>query len=69
MKAMVFHKARAPLCMEERPLPSPGPREIRVAVEACTVCRTDLHMVDGDLPHPKLPLAPGHEIVGRFESP
>ena len=55
MKAMVLHTVRTPLIMEERPLPSPGPGEIRVAVEACAVCRTDLHVVDGDLPHPKLP--------------
>ena len=59
MKAMVLHTVRAPLVMEERPLPSPGPGEIRVAVEACAVCRTDLHVVDGDLPHPKLPVIPG----------
>ena len=68
MKAMVLHKVRTPLIMEERPLPSPGPGEIRVAVEACAVCRTDLHVVDGDLPHPKLPIIPGHEIVGRVEA-
>ena len=68
MKAMVLHKVRTPLIMEECPLPSPGPGEIRVAVEACAVCRTDLHVVDGDLPHPKLPLIPGHEIVGRVEA-
>jgi len=68
MKAMVLHKVRASLFMEERPTPSPGPGEIRVAVEACAVCRTDLHVVDGDLPHPKLPLIPGHEIVGRIDA-
>jgi alcohol dehydrogenase, propanol-preferring len=68
MKAMVLHKVRAPLITEERPLPSPGPGEIRVAVEACAVCRTDLHVVDGDLPHPRLPVIPGHEIVGRVEA-
>src|SRR5215207_6821057 len=68
MKAMVLHTVRAPLVMEERPLPSPGPGEIRVVVEACAVCRTDLHVVDGDLPHPKLPVIPGHEIVGRVEA-
>jgi len=68
MKAMVLHKVRASLSMEERPTPSPGPGEIRVAVEACAVCRTDLHVVDGDLPHPKLPLIPGHEIVGRIDA-
>ncbi|MBM1169988.1 zinc-dependent alcohol dehydrogenase family protein [Microvirga arabica] len=68
MKAMVLHEVRTPLRLEERPRPSPGPGEIRVAVEACAVCRTDLHVVDGDLPHPRLPLVPGHEIVGRVEA-
>src|SRR6478735_2480399 len=68
MKAMVLHTVHASLVMEERPLPAPGPGEIRVAVEACAVCRTDLHVVDGDLPHPRLPVIPGHEIVGRVEA-
>lgn len=68
MKAMVLHKVRTPLVPEERLLPSPAPGEIRVAVEACAVCRTDLHVVDGDLPNPKLPIIPGHEIVGRIEA-
>ncbi|MGO4525715.1 zinc-dependent alcohol dehydrogenase family protein [Microvirga sp. 2MCAF35] len=68
MKAMVLHQVRTPLILEERPLPAPGAGEIRVAVEACAVCRTDLHVVDGDLPHPKLPVVPGHEIVGRVEA-
>ena len=45
--------------------PSPGPREILIKVEACGVCRTDLHLIDGDIPLPKLPVIPGHEIVGR----
>ena len=67
MKAMVLHELRAPLVLEERPAPLPAPGEIRVMVEACAVCRTDLHVVDGDLPHPKLPIVPGHEIVGRVE--
>src|SRR5690349_3969963 len=64
MRAMVLHEAHSPLLLEERSLPRPGTGEIRVRVEACAVCRTDLHVVDGDLPHPKLPLVPGHEIVG-----
>jgi len=51
--------------MRERSVPQPGPGEILVAVSACGVCRTDLHVVDGELPHPKLPIVPGHEIVGR----
>jgi propanol-preferring alcohol dehydrogenase len=51
--------------MRERPVPRLRPGEILVAVSACGVCRTDLHVVDGELPHPKLPIVPGHEIVGR----
>jgi len=65
MHAMVLDRPRAPLTMQERPLPVPGPGEILVAVSACGVCRTDLHVVDGDLVRPKLPVVPGHEIVGR----
>jgi propanol-preferring alcohol dehydrogenase len=65
MRAMVLDRPGRPLIMRERPLPQPGPGEILVAVSACGVCRTDLHVVDGELPHPKLPIVPGHEIVGR----
>src|ERR1700691_3590941 len=65
MKAMVLHKIGAPLVYEELPDPVPGRGEIRVRVSACGVCRTDLHVVDGELPDPKLPIVPGHEIVGR----
>ena len=54
--------------MEERPDPAPGPGQIRIRIEACGVCRTDLHVVDGELPDPKLPIVPGHEIVGRVEA-
>lgn len=68
MKAMVLHEVRTPLRLEERCLPSPGPGEIRLVVEACAVCRTDLHVVDGDLANPKLPVVPGHEIVGRVDA-
>lgn len=68
MKAMVLHAPRQPLRLEERPDPVAGPSEIVVRVEACAVCRTDLHVVDGDLTEPKLPLIPGHEIVGIVES-
>ncbi len=63
--AMVLDRPRTPLVMRERPLPAPGLGEIVVAVTACGVCRTDLHVVDGELPHPTLPIVPGHEIVGR----
>lgn len=66
MRAMALEMPRTPLLMRERPLPTPGPREILVEVKACGVCRTDLHVVDGELPHPKLPIVPGHEIVGRI---
>ena len=68
MRAMVLHRAHERLVMEERPEPSPGPGQIRVRVEACGVCRTDLHVVDGELPNPKLPIVPGHEIVGRVDA-
>ena len=65
MRAMVLDEPRTPLVMRERPTPGPGSGEIVVEVAACGVCRTDLHVVDGELPHPKLPIVPGHEIVGR----
>lgn len=68
MDAMVLRRLRTPLVREQRPEPQPGPGEIRVRVEACAVCRTDLHVVDGDLPDPVLPIVPGHEIVGRVEA-
>lgn len=64
MKAMVLHGVGAPLVFETRADPLPGPRQVRLAVEACAVCRTDLHLVDGDLPDIRLPCIPGHEIVG-----
>ncbi len=67
MKAMVLEKPRIPLKAVERADPLPGKGEIRLRVEACAVCRTDLHVVDGDLDHPKLPLVPGHEIVGVID--
>jgi propanol-preferring alcohol dehydrogenase len=68
MQAMALHAIGEPLRLEERPLPRPGTGEILVRVEACAVCRTDLHVVDGDLPDPKLPIVPGHEIVGIVEA-
>ena len=68
MRAMVLRRAGERLAIEESPEPEPGPGQIRLAVEACGVCRTDLHVVDGDLPYPKLPIVPGHEIVGRIEA-
>ena len=68
MRAMVLNQIGAPLRIDELPIPVPGPGEVQIRVEACAVCRTDLHVVDGDLPHPKLPLIPGHEIVGIVEA-
>ena len=65
MRAMVLEKPRTPLAMRERLVPTPAAGEILVEVAACGVCRTDLHVVDGELPNPKLPIVPGHEIVGR----
>ena len=64
MRAMVLEEQGKPLVKREVPLPEPGPDQVLVRVHACGVCRTDLHVVDGELPHPKLPLIPGHEIVG-----
>src|ERR1022692_2677059 len=66
MKAMVLHAPPEPLRLTEFPGPKPGPGQVLVRVSACAVCRTDLHVIDGELPHPKLPLIPGHEIVGRI---
>lgn len=65
MRAMVLDAPGRPLRLARLPVPRPAAGEIVVKVEACGVCRTDLHVVDGELPEPKLPLIPGHEIVGR----
>jgi propanol-preferring alcohol dehydrogenase len=65
MRAMVLRAPGEPLREAELPAPEPGPGQVLVAVDACGVCRTDLHVVDGELPDPKLPLVPGHQIVGR----
>ena len=62
---MVLERPGTPLVLREQPIPTPGAGEILVEVAACGVCRTDLHVVDGELPDPKLPIVPGHEIVGR----
>ena len=64
MRAMVFDGHSPSLKLRELPDPSPGPGQLLIDVRACGVCRTDLHVVDGDLTHPKTPLIPGHEIVG-----
>jgi alcohol dehydrogenase, propanol-preferring len=62
---MVLNNAGQPLCASDLPVPKPGPGQVLVKVSACALCRTDLHVADGELPNPKLPLVPGHEIVGR----
>ena len=66
MKAMVLEKPGTPLRMVERDTPEPRAGEVLVKVRACAVCRTDLHVVDGDLTEPSLPIVPGHEIVGEI---
>ena len=68
MLAMTLPAIGQPLVPQTRPLPEPGPGEVRLAVRACAVCRTDLHVVDGDLPPGPLPIVPGHEIVGTVEA-
>jgi len=65
MRAMVLSKTKDPLGEMELPNPEPKPGEVLVRIKTCAVCRTDLHLVDGDLPDPKLPLIPGHQIVGH----
>jgi propanol-preferring alcohol dehydrogenase len=64
MRAMVLAAPGQPLKPLEVPVPQPGPEQVLIKVHACGVCRTDLHIVDRELPNPKLPLIPGHEIVG-----
>ena len=67
MKASVFERAGQPLRVVDMPVPAPGPHQSLLRVMACGVCRTDLHVIDGELPDPKLPLVPGHQIVGTVE--
>lgn len=66
MRAMTLHAGQKRLRHEELEGPRAGAGQVRIKIEACGVCRTDLHVLDGDLPDPKLPLIPGHEIVGRI---
>ena len=68
MHAMILKKLKTPLEWVELPDPEPGVGEIRVKISACGVCRTDLHVVDGELPNPMIPIIPGHEIVGRIDA-
>jgi len=65
MRAMLFDGPGKPLRMADVPIPEPGPGQVQVRVHACGVCRTDLHVVDGELPDPKLPLVLGHQVVGH----
>ena len=67
MLAMRLHALRQPLVCVELPDRQPGPGQIRVKIAACGVCRTDLHVYNGELPHPVLPIIPGHEIIGRID--
>src|SRR5262245_1641976 len=72
MRALALAKqapiATRPLEIVDAPEPEPGPGEIRVCVTACAVCRTDLHVIEGDLPPHRMPLVPGHQVVGRVEA-
>ena len=65
MRAMIFTRPGAPLRLEARPIPLPGPGQLLLHVHACGICRTDLHILDGELNNPRLSLIPGHQIVGR----
>lgn len=68
MQAMVLAAPGAALQLQERPDPTPGPGDVRIKISACGVCRTDLHVVDGELPQIGYPIIPGHEVVGRVEA-
>ncbi len=68
MRAMVLTAPDTRLRMEEREVPVPGSGQVRIRISACGVCRTDLHVVDGELPNIPYPIIPGHEIVGRVEA-
>src|ERR687893_1611610 len=68
VRAMVLDAPRSPLRPADLPAPGPGHGEVLLEVAACGVCRTDLHVVDGELPGPVLPLVPGHQIVGRISA-
>lgn len=68
MRAMVLPRPGVPLEPRDVPRPEPGPGEVRLTVAACGVCRTDLHIVDGELPAPGRPVIPGHQVVGRVDA-
>ncbi|MDZ7659554.1 MAG: alcohol dehydrogenase catalytic domain-containing protein [Fodinibius sp.] len=67
MKAMVLHTAGKPLELRDIPVPNPDKNQLQLKVQTCGVCRTDLHIVDGELEDPNLPLVLGHQIVGTVE--
>lgn len=67
MKAMLMERAGSPLVLGKLPIPEPSDDEVLVRVSACGICRTDLHVLDGELDNPSLPLIPGHQVVGRVE--
>src|SRR5438477_3518659 len=67
MRAMVLEQPGKPVVLRDVPKPKTEPGQLLVGVKTCAVCRTDLHVVDGELPDPKLPLIPGHQIVGRIQ--
>lgn len=67
MRAMVLSEVKKPLQLKQLPTPKPNKEQVLIRVSVCGMCRTDLHVVDGELPHPKLPLIPGHQIVGTVE--
>ncbi len=66
MRVMVLRGPKNPLHLTELPIPQPDPEQVLIKIAACGLCRTDLHIVDGELPTPKLPLVPGHQIVGHI---
>ncbi|ARV60096.1 alcohol dehydrogenase [Nostocales cyanobacterium HT-58-2] len=68
MRAMILEAPQKPLRLADLPIPQPLPEQVLIHIHACAVCRTDLHIVDGELTHPKLPLVPGHQIVGTVEA-
>ena len=68
MRAMILDAPGQPLRVAQLPIPSPNPEQVLIRIQACGICRTDLHIVDGELSQPKLPLVPGHQIVGTVEA-
>lgn len=66
MRAMVLEQLRTPLRLHERPVPELSAHDVLIAIETCAVCRTDLHVVDGELPDPRAPIVPGHQIAGTI---